>query len=671
MATSPLYNFPHTEVVINDNTQTAAVAPVTVNGTRIMSVFQSPRGVDNKIQAITTGVDEFVEKNGMGPVSKYGQPLLNAYNAVNTNVVTLYGLRVMPKDAARANLHVYAAYKIDVAPEDESQPWNAGGAKMRMTVKFITTSTASADQIVDDVAMTAADLTKIGTGSPAETLLPTVEGFTVKHLFSVACTGRGTYGNTIAVRIISNTRGDKGNKFKNYTFEVLENNEIAETINVCFYDDAIVGDENRAADVMINDTVNGLENIEIGVNYEGFYEIVDKYNTEVAAPLMEDTTAMEAYAKYLNYSTKPNKGVDLAKEKMTLTIEDFDVLLGINKKLSTSMSDATLVKIVNYDVAPSDSTGANPVINLNETAGTRMTSGAEGAYTEDPGKSLEAAYLAAFNGETDPDIRSRNKFPTDVMFDADYPVNVKIAMAAMCIARGDCVCYLDCGTELVTKNSPLEFVSAIDVSTVNRLISVDGYQCKVKDPYSKRIVDVSATCLLSFLIPEHFANYNGKHIPFAGGRYGQMSGYIPGTVYPAYDEDIDAEFMSALYDARVNYAQINPKSVVTRATQQTRQDITSNLSELSNMHIILDIKRDCENLVALYNYNFLNAKELAAFNKDAEELLRKYSDTQVEAISATFSSTDLEEEQGILHLYVDVRQKKLIKTAMIDINVNK
>lgn len=83
----------------------------------------------NKIQAITTGVDEFVEKYGMGPVSKYGQPLLNAYNAVNTNVVTLYGLRVMPKDAARANLHVYAAYKIDVAPEDESQPWNAGGAK--------------------------------------------------------------------------------------------------------------------------------------------------------------------------------------------------------------------------------------------------------------------------------------------------------------------------------------------------------------------------------------------------------------------------------------------------------------------------------------------------------------------------------------------------------------
>ena len=126
-----------------------------------------------------------------------------------------------------------------------------------------------------------------------------------------------------------------------------------------------------------------------------------------------------------------------------------------------------------------------------------------------------------------------------------------------------------------------------------------------------------------------------------------------------------------MYDARINYAQINPKGLVTRATQQTRQEVVSNLSELSNMHIILDIKRDCENLVALYNYNFLNAQELAAFNKDAQELLRKYSDTQVESISASFESTDLEEEQGILHLYVDVRQKKLIKTAMIDINVNK
>ena len=671
MATSPLYNFPHTEVRINDNSQTVAAAPVDVSGTRMFCVFQSPRGKDNKIQEVTTGVQEFVKKYGMGPVQKYGQPLLNAYNAVSTNVATLYCMRVVPNDATRANLHVYAAYKVDAAEESDDQPWNAGGTKKKMTIKFLTSTTDSAAQIVEDAAMSASDLVKVGDGSPAAEAAPTEEGFTVVHLFSVACSGRGTYGNTISVRVISDSRSDRGNAFKNYFFQVYENNEIIEEIGVCFYDDAIVGEINKAADAVINDYANGLDNVEIGVNFDGFYDIVDAYNEQVLKPLTEDQTAMEAYAKYLNLETKPNRGVDLAKERMTLDIRTFDVLLGINKNLVATMSDMSLTSIVNYEIAPSDASGDVPVINLNEVVGNAMRNGTDGAYTEEPGKSLEDAYLAVFNGETDPDIRSRNKYPVDLILDADYTTKVKIALAALAKDRGDCICYLDCGTKLKSKGDPLEEISAIDVSTVDRLVSIDGYMCKVRDPDSRRIIDVSSTALLASALPLHFANYNGKHIPFAGGRYGQLTGYIPGSVFPAFDEDLDSEYMTAMYDSRINYAQINPKGVVTRATQQTRQEIVSNLSELSNMHIILDIKRDCENLVALYNYNFLNAQELAAFNKDAQELLRKYSDTQVESISATFESTDLEEEQGILHLYVDVRQKKLIKTAMIDINVNK
>lgn len=671
MATSPLYNFPHTEVRINDNSQTAAAAPVAVSGTRMFCVFQSPRGLDNKIQEVTTGLDEFVKKYGMGPVQKYGQPLLNAYNAVSTNVATLYCMRVMPSDATRANLHVYAAYKVDTATESDDQPWNAGGTKKKMTIKFLTSTTDSAAQIVKDTAMSASDLVKVGEGSPAAEAAPTEEGFTVVHLFSVACTGRGTYGNTIAVRVISDSRSDRGNEFKNYYFQVYENNEIVEEISVCFYDDAISGGINKAADAVINDYADGLDNIEIGVNFDGFYDIVDAYNEQVVKPLMDDPTAMAAYAKYLNLETKPNKGVDLAKERMTLDSRSFDVLLGINKNLVATMSDMSLTSIVNYEIAPSDASHDTPVINLNEVAGNTMKNGSDGEYTEAPGKSLEDTYLAAFNGDIDPDIRSRKKYPVDLILDANYPTKVKIALAALAVDRGDCICYLDCGTNLVHKGSPLEKVAEIDVSTVDRLISIDGYKCKMRDPDSRRIVDVTSTALLASALPIHFSNYNGKHIPFAGGRYGQLTGFIPGSMFPTYDEDLDAEYMTAMYDARVNYAQINPKGVVTRATQQTRQEIVSNLSELSNMHIILDIKRDCENLVALYNYNFLNAQELAAFNKDAQELLRKYSDTQVESISASFESTDLEEEQGILHLYVDVRQKKLIKTAMIDINVNK
>lgn len=671
MANSPLYNFPHTEVRINDNSQTAAVAPVTVSGTRMFCIFQSPRGKDNVIQGVTTGLNEFISKYGMGPVQTYGQPLLNAYNAVSTNVATLYCMRIMPSNATRANLHVYAAYKVDTATENEDQPWNAGGTKKKMTIKFLTATTNSGDQIVGGAAMSASDLVKTGEGSPAEEAAPTEEGFTVVHLFSVACTGRGTYGNNIAVRVISDSRNDRGNEFKNYYFQVYENNEIVEEISVCFYDDAIVSDSNKAADVAINDFDAGLENVEIGVNYDNFYDIVDAYNTQVLQPILDDQTAMTAYAKYLKLETKPNKGVDIAKERAKLNHKTFDILLGINKNLVATVSDMSLTSIINYEIAPSSSSGETPVINLNEVVGNTMKNGSEGAFTEEPQKSLDDTYVAAFNGDIDPDIRSRNKYPVDIILDANYSTKVKIALAALAKDRGDCICYLDCGTNLKEKGDPLNIATEIDVNTVDRLISIDGYKCKMRDPDSRRIIEVTSTALLASALPRHFSNYNGKHIPFAGGRYGQLSGFVPGTVFPAYDEDLDSEYMTSMYDARINYAQINPKGLVTRATQQTRQEVVSNLSELSNMHIILDIKRDCENLVALYNYNFLNAQELAAFNKDAQELLRKYSDTQVESISASFESTDLEEEQGILHLYVDVRQKKLIKTAMIDINVNK
>ena len=163
----------------------------------------------------------------------------------------------------------------------------------------------------------------------------------------------------------------------------------------------------------------------------------------------------------------------------------------------------------------------------------------------------------------------------------------------------------------------------------------------------------------------------GKHVAFAGNNYGVIDGFIKNSIYPVFDEDLDAELMDELWEERINFARINARQDVIRATQTTRQKISSNLSEANNVFVLLDVKRDCEKLCATYQYNFSELADIARFNKDAETVLAKYANTQIRAIEARFDKNDWEAERGILHLYVEMEHKDLVKTTIIEIDVNR
>src|SRR5699024_9974162 len=114
------------------------------------------------------------------------------------------------------------------------------------------------------------------------------------------------------------------------------------------------------------------------------------------------------------------------------------------------------------------------------------------------------------------------------------------------------------------------------------------YEMKIRDPISRKIVSVTSTYWLAGAYPTNFDQNNGKHIPLAGGSYGtiEMDELVTNSIFPIHDEAIDSAIMDQLATYRVNYAQINPKSVMIRAMQSTRQDILSALSECNNMFIL-------------------------------------------------------------------------------------
>lgn len=618
----PEHSYPNRTVVINDNTEVSRVVSSDSGGTNMLFVFASPKGRDG-MQTIKNGAAGFLKEYGLGPFSLYGQPLLNAYAAAESGNATLHCLRVTAPNGKYAVTNIVLKYKVDTTSGKIS-------AKL---------SAEPAPDGLSDLALLGDCYTVSDT--------PDAAGYIAVKLFSIAYMGKGVYGNNVRFRVVSNSGADKENGYKNYNLEVYINDgglNRQEAFTVSFVEDAIFSGVSLFADAIINDTdpERGSTLIKIQSYADGFEKI---------------------YAAYKD-----------ANPNTILTINDFDPLLGINKY--------TKAAIENYEL----DTVTDGVAVLNSLAAIALAGGSDGdldaskqkknpttANPDPRAKLLDELYGKAYGGEIDEYIGSKNRFPVNILLDADFSVTVKKQIAALAKKRKDCVAILDCGTIISTKQAPLTFVNANLGDVVEYIDCVEAYAGKVTDPYSGKVVTVTGTYRLASMYPNHFEAYNGKHIPLAGNVYGILTGFIKGSIYPIFDEDIESHstLMDQMVDSRINFAKVNANQDVVRATQTTRQAKLSNLSELSNVFILLDIKRDCEKLCSNFEFNFSEASDIARFNAMAKDILANYAQSQVRSIGAKFDKNAWEAARGILHMYVEFVHKDLVKTCIIEIDVNR
>ena len=508
---------------------------------------------------------------------------------------------------------------------------------------------------------------------------------------AIVSTGRGVYGNALGVRLSNHPRADKSNIYKNYYFRVFEgSNSIEGPTRVTLTEDAITGTQSFFMEEVVNGIANnGARNVRININ-------------KSALPVL--------YNAYMAYA---------APAGTSLTEASFDPILGINKIKAGSRSqnwekfaEATTadVAITNYEIVDYDRSEED--VQFNRTLGIPLSNGSDGAFAlsnPDRDKFIRAAYYDAFTGETDRDILSKTKFPLDAVFDAAFPFgylqsaadpnrpkyerSIKCALADLVDQRyEDCFCFLDLGTDktsvtgsneydandgFTSKEQAYDYAEELNDSAKWWTYSIDAYYGKIRDPYNKKIITVSSTYNLIVNYPKLWKSYGGKHIPYAGSKYGIIDQYIEGTVFPTFDVDLDADSLDILTDQHVNYAQIDAKGNIIRGAQSTRYPeigdalTISNLSETNNALIILDIKKDAIKLVTDYAYNFNEAADVSRFNRDAAVLVTRYASAQVKSITASFSRTDEEAELGILHLYITVVHKALVKINLIDIDVNR
>lgn len=656
----PEHAYPHVEVNINDNSIRKYVNTAD-DYCKTLCAFMSPRGKDG-IQTITGGINEFTQKYGNGSFADYGQAFLNARALAATNCVTMHCIRVTAPDATFANLHIFMRYKIDteyVAPTNPNDPKDLGTVG-KMKVYFVAK--------YDNNLKSTKDLVTNATAPKVDEALE--DGWNEIRVLSVSSLGKGKYSNGLSVRISSNSRYDKSNNFKNYSFDVWDSGSKIEEFRVCLTENAIVNSKSYYITNVINDTIDGTGSDNIVIDYnEDFLPVI-----------------FATYQEHIN-------------PKTALTEDTFDPLLGIDKSKTTKVRYGATVTNTNIDGFEFDEEAEN-AIQLNTVTGTSLTNGSDGSFARgtDPKTrqtAIKSAFLKVFDGTeiTDDstgetkftgyayeDILSKNKYPIDFFLDANYPTEVKYAICGWATRRKeDFMVYLDNGTSetILTKVDAYTTTSQYDELTNHWNFSIDSYYGKIKDPYNYRIIEVTSTYNLARVLPLHWRNHEGKHIPYAGSTYGVINTYLPNTVFPLMDEALDSDHMDAFVAEHINYAQINSRGDVIRGTQTTRypilgdQNTLSNLSEINNCHIVLDIKKDCEKLLETFAYNFNEESDVIKFNRSADVIAAKYAAAQVKSISATFERTEEEAEYGILHLYIGLQHKTLVKIAIVDIDVNR
>ena len=607
----PSVNYPHVETHINDYTEWTELDASSSGVSQLLFVINSPRGIDGKLQTLTGGFASFIEAYGKGSYAKYGQPYMNAYAAAQTGAAILHVLRVTAANATYANVHICAKYRV-VAGEDHDQ----------MEVSFYGLTTES----LTDLDNLDVLIENVLNDVPAD------DEWKHLHLFTVACKGKGEWGNKLAFNISNDAASDKQNDYKNYMFTVYESkNSVLEIVDRKYFTidpDAVVSGISTYMDDIINNDGSGLADMMIKSSPESFDELWESY-----LALNPDTD---------------------------LTREIFDPLLGIDK---TTNDGIPYFSINNAEEGS---------FLMNNLLGVALQHGDDGDFASTDkavrNAALEEAYQNAFSGVTDPLIKSKNKYPTNLILDANYSLEVKKLIATLTTTRKDCRCILDMGTNLVSRTAPLEYNEQLGDYVDSRYHTVDCWYGQTTDPVSQKTVTVTCTHKYASAIPLHWQEFGGKHVPYAGINYAQLSGYK--NITPLYDEDVDSELMEKLTDARINFARVSAvDAIIVRGSQDTRQEKKSDMSEENMVQLLLDIKRDCERYAEKLSYKFSEDSDLAMYNKDIEQVTEMYAYAQVRSISAEFGKSEWEDQRNILHLYVTLSNRSIIKTVIIEMDV--
>lgn len=653
----PTHLQPHVVTYINDNTLFVdEVVTAEENGLRIIAGFASKKGRDRKLIKYNN-VKDYIERNGEPDFTKYGLPGYIPYLALSTGNAIVYGERIMPDDASYANIVICAEFKEQ-----------GGQFKYKLTAQSMKNLRS-----IDDVYTNMEKLVKDNVSGT----------FRQVPLMAITCVGRGNYGNNYRVRFVPDVNTDKENGYKNYILELLESDGGFRKLD--FYSgslsrDAVYFRESIFLESRVNFKESDLINVQ--VYHPGLEEVYKKYMTVIASEENKPEFYEFDFLQGLIFNGKGAKLTKFDFEDNSLAVDTpdgiklvggsdgcFEIETAEIKKTVTN-AQALLQLQSPRDVSEGDivktSEGTPKFYRLEDaTQITQLSAWREIPATKE--KAFNAEYIKLFKGSDGYDtvINSKRRAPSTVMFDAFFHDDVKKELISLAARRNDGRLVLDSGaTKTITQ--VLSWDDAVQLDT--DLVTKECVNYEMRDPFTGRPMRVPFTFLWALKFPNHVKQY-GLSVPFVGRQYAQLSGFIPGSVYPVIDVD-DLDTKEKLYTRQINYVECHGEDIFVRATAMTAKKESSDLSEEANMFVLLQMKRVLEDYVISQLYNLAEVSDRAKFTASAKDALRDFEPI-VRDMKVEFAMTPWEEERSILHCYLSVIFKTRFKRAIIEIDINK
>lgn len=617
---------PHVETYINDNTVfTEQTVPVE-DGIKTICVFTSDQGRDNKIMLMRS-LTEYVEEFGQPNFKSHGQPCLMPYGFLSSENANVYCMRVLPDDATYACVILCAEAQIkeEDEKEEEAQELARDGKKKRkyMEIKHCVKSISASkpEALVGEM----------------NKLLENAAGSHVYPLMAFYCKGRGNYGNSLRVRLSSDITSDKQNNYKNFAIEVLDSKgglTLKETFaRLSLDEDVIVRNAPMFMEDVLNDEDTGSSKIGVKVCTDSILALLKLHNDSCEAELVSSI---------------------------------FDPLFG-KTKTNEQITSIKILPLADTSVETRD-VEEKVYVNLSEIEGLSLANGTDGKFALGTVKrqdNIDEVLIAAFNGKLDRSILSKKRTPAEIILDAAYSDEVKNALIGLINKREDAYGIIDGG--IINSSSDLMGWAKDKNSRGSRLFSKEAQHYHMRDPITGKKIPVTTTYFLATKLPTHFKQV-GRNIPFVGEEYAKLSGHIKNTLLPVVDAD-DSELKEILVDNRVNYYESIGENIFIRGCQHTSQPIWSDLSEEHNVHVLLKMKREIENMVSSLAYNFSEPEDRKLFTESADRLLSQYRG-MCQSAKVRFEATQFEEQRSAIHCYLDVVFKGIIKSGIIEIDIN-
>ena len=455
------------------------------------------------------------------------------------------------------------------------------------------------------------------------------EGWLTVPLITLYSLGRGIYGNNYAFRIVDSQRmtEEYGTSMQQIElYDTTDGFNLKERFYVSF-DPANVSENTSlfAADI-ITDADNGSSKIGAYGNEDAFDTIFTMYK--------------EAF---------PAVDIDAS---------DFNFITGLETDGRTYVPNLEIV-------VPAE--GSNDV-SLSEAYGISFAYGSDGSFAAgtDLETAIEECYHTALSGEYDTGIISRRRYPTDVILDANLSLRNKVLLAQLGLDRGDCQVVIDAGIISTIYEVTTWADSAQIVSMDDWAISKVFQSAVVKDPFTGRRITVTAPYFYSLLMPSHYQN--NLSYPMVGEDYGRCTGIVSEKLIPMIEYD-DKDIKTKLVERRLNWIEAIARNTFVIGSQYTSMTSNSDLNEMNNVAVLLAMKRELEELCIKATYKFAEAEDRERYTKQAMNTLEKYQNMCRE-YNVYFDMNDWEEQRSILHCYLSVTFKTIVKNCIIEIDIN-